>query len=157
MISLIAAIGKNNEIGADNKLPWNIPEDLKFFRKMTTGKTVVMGRKTFDSIGKPLPNRMNIVVTRGEPVTECVSTNDLDGALSFDSNECIVIGGQSIYEQTIDKADVLYITHVDQEVPDADAFFPEICTDDWVKVWSETHDGYEFATYERKRFIPPQS
>ena len=131
MISLIAAIGKNYELGKKNALLWNMPLDMKHFRETTKARTVIMGLKTFESIGRPLPNRRNIVITRNiafsAPGVEV--SNSLEETLAKwkDSNEeAFVIGGGEIYRQAMEKADKLYITHVDASFPDADTFFPEI-------------------------------
>ena len=156
MISLIAALDKNNVIGRENALPWYLPEDLKRFRKLTTGKTVLMGRKTFDSIikrnGKPLPNRKNVVVTRdqGFQAPEGVLVyNDLNKAISdLKSEDLFIIGGGQIYAQTIDLADTLYITHVDMEAP-GDVYFPVIDPQKWQRIEKEKHDSYSFCTYTR--------
>ncbi len=130
MISVIAAIGKNRELGKNNALLWNIPADMKRFRELTTGHPVIMGRKTFESIGRALPNRTNIVVTRQqdfhpEGVRVCESLKQaIEVANSIDSTEVFIIGGAQIYGQAIGIADRLYLTIIDQSY-DADAFFPD--------------------------------
>ncbi len=156
-ISLIAAIGKNNELGKDNQLLWNIPEDMKHFRETTRGHTVIMGRKTFESIGKALPNRRNIVITRDANYRKdgVDVTNSLEEAILLceNSEEVFIIGGGEIYKQALPFASKLYITHVHKEY-DADTFFPEIKESDWIKTRKD--DGlandvpYSFATYEKK-------
>jgi dihydrofolate reductase len=129
ILSLIAAIGPHNELGAGNRLLWHIPEDLKHFKAVTTGHTVIMGRRTFESLGKPLPNRTNLVLSR--------SQNGLSLELALasleDESEVFIIGGAQIYAQTIDRADRLYITHIKAPLPEggADAFFPIIDPDRW--------------------------
>ncbi len=161
MISIIAAIGKNNELGKNNALLWKMPADMKHFRETTTLHAVIMGRKTFESIGKPLPNRRNVVITRDasykQPGVEVV--NSLSTALDLfpdPKEEIFFIGGANIYEQVMPIADKLYITHVDAEVKDADAFFPEIIPIVWNEVKHEEHrkDGenpynYTFSVYEK--------
>ncbi len=155
-VSIIAAVAKNGVIGKENALPWYLPEDLKRFRNLTSGKTVLMGRKTFESIiarnGKPLPNRKNVVITKQKEyqVPEGVTVyNDIEKALRELKNEDLcIIGGGDIYKQTIDAGDFLYITHVDQEF-EGDVYFPEIDASKWKKVLEEKHEGYSFATYER--------
>lgn len=129
-LSIIAAIGQNNELGKDNKLLWDLPADMKHFRETTRGHAVIMGRKTFESIGHPLPNRRNIVITRDALYKKegIEIAHSVDEALEFfkDSNEEIFcIGGADIYTQAIPKADTLYITHVAGAF-DADTFFPPI-------------------------------
>lgn len=160
-ISIVAAVAKNRVIGKENALPWYLPEDLKRFRHLTTGKTVLMGRKTFESImrklGKPLPNRKNVVVTGnlGYQVPEGVVVyNDLQKAISdLKNEELMIIGGGQIYKQTIDKADILYITHVDQEI-DGDVYFPKIDLSKWQKVEEEKHEGFSFVIYQNSQKVP---
>lgn len=155
MITLIAAIGRNNEIGYNNKLLWKIPEDMKHFKEYTTGKVVIMGRKTFDSIGKVLPGRKCIVISTQAPDSRAVYAKNIKDALSVDYcyPEIVIIGGSSIYEQTINLADKLVITHVDAEFT-ADSFFPKIEQDKW-KISSNRKNSnsefkYEFVEYLRK-------
>lgn len=149
---LITAVAKNNVIGKNNDLPWRIPEDWKFFKSMTTGKTILMGRKTFESLGKPLPNRKHLVITRQPDYqvpdgVEVYAT--IDSALAVHPNEDVmVIGGGEIYKQTIDRADTLYITHIDREV-EGDTYFPDIDKSKWHETWREPHDGFIFVKYER--------
>ncbi len=127
MIKLIAAIGKNNELGKDNGLLWSLHEDMKYFRRTTAGATVVMGRRTFESIGRPLPKRRNIVITRDESYsTEGVEVaHSLEEALEMCGNDCFVIGGGSVYKQALPLADEILLTEIDRSYPDADVFFPE--------------------------------
>ena len=157
-LAIIAAVAKNNVIGKRNALPWYIPEDLKRFKLLTTGKTVLMGRKTSDSIiqnlGKPLPNRKNVVITSQSDYRVpdgVVVYNNLKKALEELKNEEVMVsGGGEIYKQTIDFAEKLYITHVDKEV-DGDVFFPEIDSNKWKKISEEKHEGFSFTEYERIR------
>lgn len=129
-ISIIAAIGKNRELGKNNKLLWNIGEDLNHFRKITAGNAVIMGRKTHESIGRVLPNRINIVITRdanyrSEGCVVCGSLNEaLEIAKKSGEKEAFIIGGGEIYKQAIGLADKLYLTLVDGTF-DADTFFPD--------------------------------
>ena len=155
MISLIVAISKNNCIGKDGQLPWHIPEDLKYFKKVTTGKVVLMGRKTWESIPdrfRPLPNRKNLVITRQAdyPLPDGVGRHQtIEEALAaYSDEEIMVIGGGEIFNQTFSKADTLYVTHVGQHV-DGGTFFPEIDPDVWKEVWREDHEGFSFATYKK--------
>lgn len=152
--SLIAAVAKNNCIGKNNKIPWNVPEDFQYFKKTTLGKTCLMGQATFESIlgylGKPLPGRQTVVVTLDKNFTVPEGVRlffSLDEALEKLRDEDVFIcGGASIYRQTINKVDNLYITLIDQE-PDGDVFFPEIDKSIWQEVWREDHDGYSFVKY----------
>lgn len=133
MINIIAAIGKNRELGKDNKLLWHISDDFKRFKKLTSGHVVIMGRKTFESIGKPLLNRINIVVTRNRSWTPlgCTVCYSMDEALRQAQGkplkEVFIIGGAEIYKQGLKYTDKLYLTLVDKEYPEADAFFPDYC------------------------------
>lgn len=134
-ITLVAAIASNNVIGKENSLPWNIPEDLKRFKQLTSGHTILMGRKTFDSIGRPLPNRQNIVMTKDENFEKegIKVINDFDEALELikESNEDIfVIGGSKIYELFEPVANSLAITRILKDF-EGDAFFPDINWDLW--------------------------
>lgn len=155
-ISLIAAVAKNNVIGSENDLPWYLPEDLKHFKELTTGKIVLMGRKTFESIlrrlGKPLPNRLNILITKDtkyEAPAEVLIYNDLNKAIEeYKDKDLFIIGGGQIFSQTIDKADTLYITHVGFE-PKGDSFFPEIDPGKWKKLDEEKHENFRFVKYNR--------
>lgn len=132
MITLIAAVGKNNEIGFKNNLLWSIPEDMKHFKNYTMGKVIVMGAKTFVSIGKPLPGRKNVVVT-SHPMLGVITAKDITSVLSIEHcyNELVVIGGASVYNQTIDLADKLVITHIEEDAANADTFFPKIDPVQW--------------------------
>jgi len=164
MFSLIAAVAKNNCIGIKNKIPWNIPEDFQYFKKTTLGKTCLMGQATFKSIlgylGKPLPGRKNVVVTLDKnfkaPTFAEASAGKPEGVRIFYSldeafeklkdEDVFICGGASIYRQTINRADVLYITWVNQE-PDGDVFFPEIDKNIWKETWREDHNGFSFVKY----------
>jgi dihydrofolate reductase len=156
MISIISAIGKNNEIGKKNTLLWNLPADMKHFRETTKGHTVIMGQKTFESLSKALPNRRNIVLTldnsfQGEGIEIVHSLDELDRLLQTTSDkneENFIIGGGQIYKLFIDKADKLYITHVDAEFPDADVFSPKIDETKWQKIKSEKYQKDELNKYD---------
>ena len=155
MLSLIAAVAKNNCIGQSNRLPWHIPEDLKRFKELTTGKIVLMGRKTWESIPekfRPLPNRKNIIITRQKDYSAPAGVEiyqDIDAALTaHPDQEIMVMGGAEIYRQTIDRAIKLYITEVNQTV-DGDVFFPEIDPTMWKEVERENHAGFSFVKYNK--------
>jgi dihydrofolate reductase len=142
-LSLIVAMDRNRVIGCDNALPWHLPEDLKYFKSVTMGKPIVMGRKTFESIGRPLPGRLNIVITRntGWQHPGVVVAHSLSEALvlagndppSREAGEVMVIGGEQIYRAAIEQASRLYITRVDTEV-EGDAFFPDFTEGHWREV-----------------------
>lgn len=182
MISIIAAVADNRAIGKKNSLLWHISEDLKYFKKVTNGHAVIMGRKTYDSIGRPLPGRRNIVVSKsalafpeipafkkdGTPNnTSIEQAKDLDGLLASLSRkrkeEFFVIGGGSIYAAALQYAKRLYITRVYAKAEGADAFFPVIDEKEWVV--TETSDiltdeenniKFQFIVYERKRLKKQQ-
>lgn len=156
MIALVAAIAENNCIGVNGKLPWHIPEDMVHFKNLTKGKVVLMGRKTWESLPKkfrPLPNRKNIVISsqtdykleKGVELYHSI----MEAVEKHIGQDIMVIGGAQIYDQTIDIADRLYITHVKKEVK-GDAFFPEIDPALWSVEEREDFDGYAFVTYLRK-------
>jgi dihydrofolate reductase len=130
MITLIAACSKNKIIGNENKLIWKVPGDLKRFKELTTGHTVLMGRKTFESIGRPLPNRRNIILTRDKAFKAdgCLVYSDLKEVLELFGNDLFIIGGEQIYKQTIGYADFIELTLIHKEF-EGDAYFPEI--PDW--------------------------
>ena len=160
MITLIVAMGKNREIGKENQLLWHLPKDLKRFKELTSGYPIIMGRKTYESIGKPLPNRTNIVISRKNDWFEegILIVGSIKEAVKFAKKideEVFIIGGGNIYEQTIDLADKLEVTLVDA-VLDADTFFPKINEKVWQKTNEEYHQKDEknefdfcFQTFER--------
>jgi dihydrofolate reductase len=150
------AVAENLVIGGDNDLPWYLPEDLKHFKKITLGKTVLMGRKSFDSIvkrlGKPLPERKNIVITRQKDYKApegVIIFNSLDEALKSSSDDIYIIGGAEIFKLALPFAEKIYITHVQGNYP-GDAFFPEIDWSTWEKLEEDPHQGYTFASYKKK-------
>lgn len=162
ILSSIVAVASNHVIGNDNDIPWRLSTDLKYFKKMTTGRHIIMGRNSFLSLGKPLPDRTNIIVTR-DPyfiASNCIVVHSIpeaiDIALSRGESEAFITGGGMIYEQTMDIIDRLYITEVDA-APEGDVFFPEVDYKAWDLTWSEAHskgerDDYDFIfkLYERK-------
>ncbi|HUC88760.1 MAG TPA: dihydrofolate reductase [Candidatus Paceibacterota bacterium] len=165
ILSIISAIGKNNEIGKGNTLLWDLPADMKHFRETTKGHTVIMGQKTFESIGQPLPNRRNIVLTKDksfnkegiETVYSLEELFDLLEKTEGKNSESFIIGGGQIYRLFLNKADKLYITHVNESFPDADTFFPIIDMTMWEEIKSEKYKSdnlnkydLEFAVYNKK-------
>ncbi|MCK4561753.1 MAG: dihydrofolate reductase [Flavobacteriaceae bacterium] len=140
MITIIAAVAKNNALGKDNQLIWHLPADLKRFKKVTLGHHIIMGRKTFESLGKPLPNRTTIIITRNTNYLAegCIIVNSLDEAINAakaDENP-FILGGAEIYKQALEIADVLDLTFVHYEF-EADAFFPKIDFSNWKEVSRE--------------------
>ena len=160
MISLIAAIGKNNELGKNNTLVWNMPTDLKFFRQKTSGHPVIMGRKTFASVGRPMPNRRNIIITRDlnyqkDGIEVVHSLKEALDLVPHENEEIFIIGGEEIFKQSMSLADRLYITHIEAEDKDANVFFPAIGPE-WKEIFREEHQkdaentyNFTFSTYER--------
>lgn len=160
MISLMWAMDENRVIGKNNQLPWHLPEDLKYFKRVTMGCPIVMGRKTFDSIGRVLPGRENVIMTRDVHYVQdgCKILHSVDELKQYskDKDEVFVIGGAEIFKETLTIADQLYITAIHHEFP-GDTFFPAFPMDEWELVSSETgvkneqnpYD-YEFLVYRRK-------
>lgn len=159
-VSLIVALAKNRAIGIDNRLPWHLPADLKRFRALTMGHHIVMGRRTYESIGKPLPGRISVVVTRNRDlqIAGCIVVHTLQQAIAAcgDDEEIFVVGGAELYAQALAIADRLYVTEIQQDVQ-GDAYFPVIDRADWQEISREQHIQQEapylkfhYATYQRK-------
>lgn len=159
-LSLIVAMGRNRVIGNNNRLPWHLPEDLAYFKRVTSGHTVLMGRKTFESIGRPLPNRRNVVITRDPTyrASGCDVVHSLREAVDrHRDDEIFVIGGAEIYRQALPLADKLYVTYIDEDF-EGDRYFPELEPLEWKLVSEVPGTGnddnpysYTFRVYERKR------
>ena len=161
MNSIIVAAAQNNAIGKQNGLLWQMPEDLKFFKRTTSGHTVIMGRKTYESVGRPLPNRRNIVITRQKEYQaegiEVVHSLDDALALCNPDEENFIVGGAEIYSLAMDKVDRIYFTLIYGEFPEADTFFPPILQDFWLLTSEDYREAdeknqydYNFMIYERK-------
>lgn len=158
MISIIVAIAKNNAIGKNNQLLWHISEDLKYFKRITSGHTVIMGRKTFESIGRPLPNRKNIVISRSVSALQGVTVvPSIEEALqhTLGEEEVFIIGGGTIYKEALPLAEKLYITYVD-DFFEADTFFPVIDPLCWQEISRENYTcgekfphPFSFVIYQR--------
>jgi len=159
-LSLIVAMDDNRLIGSNNNLPWQLPADLAFFKRTTMGKPIIMGRKTFASIGRPLPGRRNIVITRdsGFSAPGCEMANGIQAALSLcnDVDEAMLIGGASLYQQTIDQATQLYITRI-HHCFEGDTWFPEFDLNGWKQASREDHEAdlnnpyaYSFLKFVRE-------
>lgn len=156
-ISLISAMTDDRVIGIDNSLPWKLPSDMRWFRKHTLGKPVVMGRKTFESFGaKPLPERLNIIITRDPEYQgeHCVVVNNIDSALNAAGNvdEVMIIGGASFYEQMLPYADRLYLTYVHADIK-GDAWFPEFDENNWKEIYHEDVEQDEKNQYNHTFII----
>lgn len=145
-ITLIAALDNKRAIGFDNRMPWHLPDDLKRFKALTTGKTVLMGRKTAQSLGRALPNRKNLVLSRSTvaPFDGMQVVNDWQAALdATESDELMVIGGGEIYALALPLAQRMHLTLVDAELPQADAYFPAFNADQWQETHAEAHQSDE--------------
>lgn len=159
-ISLIVAMDRNRLIGAGNRLPWHLPADLAHFKRITLGKPIVMGRRTWESIGRPLPGRHNIVVTRGQgefPGATRVASPEAAIAAAGEVDELMVIGGSQLYEAFLPLAERIYLTRVDAEF-EGDAWFPELDPREWLEVACEPHEAdernpwpYAFCRLQRRK------
>ena len=162
-LSLIVAIDENNAIGKDNQMLAHLPNDLKYFKQITSGHSVIMGRKTFESLPKgALPNRRNIVITRNQELQYdgCEMADSVEASIiaAQGEDEVFVMGGGIIYKEMLDKADKLYITHIHHAFADAEVYFPEIDLNIWEEVWREDHladerhkYAFSFVQYEKIR------
>ncbi|MDP1774438.1 MAG: dihydrofolate reductase [Methylobacter sp.] len=160
-ISLIVAMASNRAIGLNNQMPWHLSADLKKFKKITMGAPILMGRKTYESIGRPLPGRTNIIISRNPSYSQpgCLVFNDIDQALAScaDAKEVFVIGGSDFYQAMLPVADTLYLTLIHQEFP-GDTFFPEIDAEQWIEVEREDIQddpdvafSYSFLKLEKRK------
>ncbi|WP_323134388.1 dihydrofolate reductase [Tellurirhabdus rosea] len=162
IISLIAAISENKVIGKDNDLVWSLPDDFRYFKQTTSGHPILMGRKTWESLGRPLPNRLHIIITRQpdfEAPAECIIVDSLEKALDearkTGDGEAFVIGGAEIYRQALPLADRLYLTEV-KGTFEGDTFFPEVNQSEWQEVSRRPHEAdarhavpFDFVVWER--------
>jgi len=162
VVSAIVACSKNRAIGRENQIPWYLPADLKYFKKITSGHFVIMGRKTFESIGRPLPNRTNIIITHQKnfKAENCILFNSFLDAIEYskvhNQSEIFVIGGGEIYRQALAVCSKIYYTEVETEIEDATTFFPVLNEEDWSKTYHEAHladeknlFNYSFNIFER--------
>ena len=161
MIILVAAAGEKNELGGNNEMLWHLSDDFKRFKRITTGHFIIMGRKTFESLGKPLPNRVHIVITRD--INYCnedaIVVHSLDEALekATSTKDVFIIGGGEIFKQSLDIADKIELTRVHSTFKEADTFFPEFSNDEWNLVSEEKHEkdakhkySFTYETWIRK-------
>ncbi len=149
-VVIIAAVAANGTIGAGGKIPWHISEDLQRFKRLTLGHPIIMGRRTFESLGRPLPGRRNIILTR-RPVPNHFSS--LDAALkhlaALHTDTVFIAGGAEVYRAALPVADTLLLTEIHQDVP-GDTFFPTYNRSDWEEISREKHTGYDFVEYRRR-------
>jgi dihydrofolate reductase len=152
MIAIVVAIAENNVIGKDNQLIWHLPADLRHFKQKTMGHPMIMGRKTFESIGKPLPGRTTIIVTRQEDYQAegCIIVNSVEAAIAkgkeLDSEQVSIVGGAEIYKQALPFIDTLYLTQVHHTF-EGDTFFPELNQEEWQEVSAEQYEPDEKNKY----------
>ncbi|HEX2668013.1 MAG TPA: dihydrofolate reductase [Gammaproteobacteria bacterium] len=162
IVSLIVAIGRRGEIGKAGKMPWHLPADLKHFKANTLGKPVLMGRKTLEAIGRPLPERRNLILTRDAAfhATGCETVTSLEQALGLaaDAPELMIIGGGEVYRLAWSRTDRIYLTRIEADVEGADTFFPDVDDKEWRLTERSDHTAdaknaydYSFLTYERRR------
>lgn len=158
-LSIIAAVARNGVIGIDNRLPWRLPEDLQHFKRLTLGHHLIMGRKTFESIGRPLPGRVTVILTRDPSyrVQACLTAGSIEDALRLcgDDPEVFGVGGAELYAQLLPMADRLYLTEIEADYT-GDAFFPAFDRRQWQELAREPHVSdtglaYTFVTYQRRR------
>lgn len=161
MLTIIAAVAKNNALGKNNDLIWRLPADLKRFKKITLGHHVIMGRKTFESLGRPLPNRTTIIISRNVSykVEGCIVVHTLEAAIlaAKEDNNPFILGGGEIYKQALLRADILDLTLVHHSFDDADTFFPDIDYNQWIEINREDFKAdeehaydYSFVRYKKK-------
>ncbi len=163
-LSIVVAASKNFAIGVGNQLPWHLPADLKYFKNLTSGFPIIMGSNTYLSIGKPLPNRTNIVITSQQNPSwnheGIILVNSMESAIgkakSLNVSDAYIIGGASIYKQAIHLCNKIFITKIDLEIEKADAFFPTLNQEEWKLISEEKHEAdeknkwnYSFAIYQR--------
>lgn len=161
-LSAIVATDRRGTIGKDGDIPWYLPADLQFFKRTTMGHPVIMGRKTFASIGRPLPKRTNVVLTRDAffMATGVVVVHSLEEALAHpavaEAEQAFIIGGGELYRQSLDLVSTVYLTIVDADIEGGDAFFPKLNPEEWKEVWSEGHRpegknelAWRFSRWER--------
>lgn len=160
IVSQIVAVGRRNEIGKDGKMPWHLPADLKHFKRNTLGKPVLMGRKTLEAIGRPLPERRNLVLTRDASFKAdgCETVTSLEAAMRAvaDAPELMVIGGGEVYRLAWARTDRIYLTRIQADVDGADTFFPDLTDGHWRELSREDHRAdeknpfdYSFIIYDR--------
>ncbi len=161
IVSIIVAVSQNDVIGKESELPWRLPADMKYFKETTSGHCIIMGRKTFEALGRPLPNRTNIIITRQEDFSAegCVVVNQLQHAIDYakdqGESECFIIGGGDVYIQALIWTDRIYLTRIHQSF-EGDTFFQSLIPTDWKEIINNKHlpdeknkYPYSFEVYER--------
>ena len=153
MIGLIVAKSLNNVIGKDGKIPWNIKGEQKQFKELTTGNTIIMGRKTYEDIGHPLPNRMNIVISRNNNYfgENLITVDSLEKAIELSKGNIYIVGGYNLFKEAISMVDVMYITEVNLFIQNGDVFFPKFNEKDFNIKVGEENEKYKRLIYTRKK------
>lgn len=153
MIALIVARSKNNVIGKNGEIPWDIKGEQRQFKELTTSNTVIMGRKTYEEIGRPLPNRLNIVVSKSTNYfgENLITVDSLEKAINYAKGNTFIAGGYNLFKEAIELVDKMYITEVNLNIEDGDVFFPEFNEDDFTKTLCEENNMYKRLIYNRKK------
>lgn len=152
---IIVAVASNNAIGVNGTMAWHISEDFRYFKRVTMGCPVIMGRTTYESIGRPLPGRTNIILSRKDldiPGTVCVHSMDEAYRAAGDAERCFVLGGASVYKEVMNEVDKLYVTHIFKDFPEADAYFPEIDSYIW-RIESESQEMTDDKSGLKFKFV----
>lgn len=151
MLALIVARSKNNVIGKDGKIPWNIKGEQKQFKELTTNNTIIMGRKTYEDIGHPLPNRKNIVISRTTNYPNVITVDSLKKAIELSEGDIYIIGGYNLFKEAIPMVDIMYITEVNLNIENGDVFFPEFNEGEFNLTYGEENSEFKRLIYKRKK------
>ena len=151
MLALIVARSKNNVIGKDGKIPWNIKGEQKQFKELTTNNTIIMGRKTYEDIGHPLPNRKNIVISRTTNYPNVITVDSLKKAIELSEGDIYIIGGYNLFKEAIPMVDIMYITEVNLNIENGDVFFPKFNEEEFSLTYGEENSEFKRLIYKRKK------
>lgn len=155
MIGLIVARSKNNVIGKDGKIPWKIKGEQKQFKELTTQNTIIMGRKTYEDMGHPLPNRKNIVISKTISYPEVITVDSLEKAIELSEGNIFIIGRYNLFKEAIPIVDIMYITEINLTIENGDVFFPEFNKEDFDITYGEETGEYKRLIYTRKQGVDP--
>ena len=151
MLALIVARSKNNVIGKDGKIPWNINGEQKQFKELTTNNTIIMGRKTYEDIGHPLPNRKNIVISRTTNYPNVITVDSLKKAIELSEGDIYIIGGYNLFKEAIPMVDIMYITEINLNIENGDVFFPKFNEEEFNLTYGEENSEFKRLIYKRKK------
>ncbi len=151
MLALIVARSKNNVIGKDGKIPWNIKGEQKQFKELTTNNTIIMGRKTYEDIGHPLPNRKNIVISRTTNYPNVITVDSLKKAIELSEGDIYIIGGYNLFKEAIPMVDIMYITEINLNIENGDVFFPKFNEEEFNLTYGEENNEFKRLIYKRKK------